>query len=123
MMNNRKIGDFGEDLAVDFLQNKGYKILDRNYYIKGAELDVVALQGDEIVFVEVKTRLSNMYGYPEEGVTFFKQEKMARAIRNYMGSSIHDKYFRIDIVAIEIDRNTRRVMIKHIKNVIVNFQI
>ena len=123
MINNRKIGNFGEDLAVNFLERKGYRILARNYYIRGGELDIIAEQRDEVVFVEVKTRLSNIYGYPEEGVTFLKQEKMARAIRAYMGDSIHEKYFRIDIIAIEIDRETKRASIRHIKNVVVNFQI
>ena len=68
-MYTQKIGRFGEDEAVKYLKQKGYKILDRNFSCKRGEIDIVALDKEEIVFIEIKSRVSLKYGLPSEAVT------------------------------------------------------
>jgi len=119
----REIGDYGENLAVDFLAKKGYKIVARNFLITGGELDIIAWQNDELVFVEVKTRKNIYYGYPEEGVTFFKKEKMAKAIRRYLLTLPNIPYYRVDIIAVELNMAKKLVNIKQIKNVFCDFEV
>ena len=74
MMSTRLIGNGGELDAVSFLRRRGFAILDRNYIFNHGEIDVVAKDGDVLVFVEVKTRRSTRFGLPEEAVTPAKQE-------------------------------------------------
>lgn len=74
--NNKEVGRLGEDIAVRFLEEKGFTILDRNYNFEHAELDIVAYQGRFIVFVEVKTRSSKNYGEPEEAIDENKRKQL-----------------------------------------------
>ena len=67
---NRRIqGKAGEDLAARFLESNGFNILERNYHFERGEIDLVAEEGDELVFIEVKARNSTLFGAPEEAVT------------------------------------------------------
>ena len=72
-MNKRQLGTDYEDIACDYLQKAGYVILDRNFRSKKGEIDIVAKDNDVIVFVEVKYRKSNSYGYSAEAVNYKKQ--------------------------------------------------
>ena len=71
-MYTQKIGKFGEDEAATFLKKKGYKILERNFSCKRGEIDIIALDKNEIVFIEIKARISLKYGLPSEAVTRHK---------------------------------------------------
>ena len=64
----KQVGSKGEDLAAEFLKDKGYRIIGRNYKTPIGELDIIAKDGETLVFVEVKTRSSNAFGYPFEAV-------------------------------------------------------
>ena len=77
-------GRNGEDIACSFLLQNGYRVIERNYRVKGGEIDVIAAKHDELVFVEVKTRSSLQYGYPEESVTRSKKIRLAPAARYYL---------------------------------------
>ncbi|MDE6967228.1 MAG: YraN family protein, partial [Clostridia bacterium] len=68
-LNTKNIGNKGEDIAAAYLKRKGYKIVDRNVYIAGGELDIVAVDNNILVFVEVKMRNNNSYGSPLESIT------------------------------------------------------
>lgn len=106
MTNKRRFGDLGEEYAVGLLKKNGYKIIDRNFRTKFGEIDMVALQDDNLVFVEVKTRWSKKYGAPEEAVTPRKIARIKRAAQIYMWENKNlPKKLRIDIVAIEIREN------------------
>lgn len=83
MENKRKIGGEKEELAVGFLKEKGVRILDRNYYFPGGELDIIAKDGEYLVFIEVKYRKSLQYGFPTEAVTVSKQKKIILGARKY----------------------------------------
>ncbi len=98
----RLFGNRGEDQAADFLLAKGYKILARQYRTRFGEIDLIAKDGDEIVFVEVKARQSNHFGYPEEAVTSGKLEKIIQVGEFYLKENAWEHLpFRIDVVAIE----------------------
>ena len=71
-MPNRTIGNYGEELACQYLKKQGYKILERNYRIRGGEVDIVARDQDYLVFVEVKARYFHEYGLPSESITPWK---------------------------------------------------
>ena len=82
---NKKIttGALGEDEAVRLLKIQGYKILERNYRIRGGEIDIIARDGDYICFVEVKLRKRNDYGTPAEYITYKKREKLIKTATLY----------------------------------------
>ncbi len=99
-MKRKETGILGEKLASDFLKRKGYRILESNYRCLYGEIDIVARQGDCLVFVEVRTRSSLTFGAPEESVTPAKRQHMAKAAEYYLQT--HDKMpssWRIDFVA------------------------
>jgi putative endonuclease len=74
----RLLGQEGEERAAQFLVQKGYRILERNYRTRSGEIDLIALHKDEVVFVEVKTRTSDAFGAPELAVNPRKQGRMIR---------------------------------------------
>ncbi len=83
-MNKRELGKAGENLAAEYLQQNGYRILFRNYWCSKGEIDLVAQKGDCVHFVEVKTRTSDFYGRPSESVTWQKVDRMKSAAESYM---------------------------------------
>lgn len=100
MSRHNELGKEGEERASQFLMEKGYVILEKNYRSGRAEVDIVASYRDIIVFVEVKTRSSYVFGYPEESVSTAKQKLMVRAAGNYMFENNIEKEVRFDIIAI-----------------------
>lgn len=75
----RDIGDEGEEIAAAYLESKGWLILDRNYFFEKAEIDIVAFDRTQIIFIEVKKRSSTYFGRPEEYVTP-KKEKLIKKV-------------------------------------------
>ena len=101
-MNKKRRGSLGEKLAIDFLQKKGYRILQQNYRYERCEIDIIAENGDVLVFVEVKARTSAMYGEPVEAVTESKQNKIRKVAEGYLTEhEIQDTSCRFDIIAIK----------------------
>ena len=97
----KMLGQEGEDRAAKFLTRQGYKILERNYRTPSGEIDLIALQGDAVVFVEVKTRTSDAYGAPELAVNPQKQRRMVKAALGYIKQKkLHQVPCRFDVVAI-----------------------
>ena len=97
----RKLGNEGEELAARFLKGKKYKILDRQYRTKFGEIDLVARDGREIVFVEVKTRQTLEFGHPEEAVHPIKLAHMSAAGEAYLSEKRKEAVaHRYDVVAI-----------------------
>lgn len=109
---SKQIGDRGEDLAAEYLERYGYRILDRNYRYERAEVDLVCFEpaeapedGGEIVFVEVKTRSGLGYGAPEDAVTTEKQRHIARASEAYLYErQLEGAPVRFDVVSIVLNR-------------------
>jgi len=102
---NIYIGKTGEELAASLLVKNGYKILSRNYKIKLGEIDIVAKDKDTLVFVEVKTRLSDSFGLPCEAVSKFKQRQISRVAVAYLQkNNLLDEYARFDVVSVLFSR-------------------
>ena len=98
-----RFGDFGENLAAEFLRRKGYRILGRNVRVgRVGELDIIARQGATVVFVEVKARRSDRFGLPEEALTPAKRLHLRRAIAGWLAMrGLSEARFRTDVVAVD----------------------
>lgn len=98
---NRTKGDIGENKAVKYLTDKGYEIIETNYKNKIGEIDIIAKEGERIVFVEVKARTTAKYGYPREAVNEFKQRKIRMVAESYLKSKrLLNSYIRFDVIEI-----------------------
>ena len=98
----RALGVAGEALAARFLEERGYRVLDRNVRAGGVEIDLVAARGGLVVFVEVKTRRSRAAGAPEEAVDFRKRERLARGASAWLATHRRaGMRARFDVVACE----------------------
>lgn len=115
MQRNVIIGKTGEDIACEYLIKNGYKIIERNWhYSKNAEIDIIAEDKNELVFIEVKTRTNLNFGHPFEAINKTKIEKIYKGILGYLRNS-DKKYnsYRFDGIAIIGLKNPQ---IEHLKN-------
>lgn len=100
-LSRQRIGRWGEDQAAGYLAGRGFEILERNVRTQYGEIDLLARQGDLLVFAEVKTRTSRVYGAPETSITPRKQAHMLAAAEAYL--QLHPDYtgdWRVDVLAI-----------------------
>jgi len=106
-------------MAVGFLQKQGYTILQNNYRCPEGEIDIVARWKDCLIFVEVRTKRSTAFGSPEESITPAKMDKLRRVAAHYRQTheGIPDSW-RIDVVAVELDRQNRPWRIELIENAV-----
>lgn len=117
-MNKTALGKKGEEIAARFLKGKGFKIIETNFRIRGGEIDIVAIDQETLVYIEVKTRTSHEFGFPEESVTRQKIRFLERAAKFYRNNR---KYLnlpqleRIDVIAVDLS-DYSKALIKHIKN-------
>lgn len=111
MPDRRRIfGDRAEALAARHLTAKGMRILARQFRTRYGEIDLIAKDGDEVVFVEVKARTTNDFGYPEESVTVTKLRKIMQCAAQYLRKQRWDDHpHRIDVIAIEFATNPPRL--------------
>ena len=100
MTNHIDTGIRGEAIARSYLIEKGYHILEKNWRFSRAEIDIIAMDGQILVFVEVKTRSSDIFGKPEESVNSHKQHLLIDAANVYMDQINHEWEIRFDIVSI-----------------------
>lgn len=119
----RKFGDLGERLASKFLKNNGYAVLEINYQKRIGEIDVIAKSGKTIHFIEVKTRTessSEMFGLPQEAVSFHKKKKLIRTALFYLAEhKLSDEaIWQIDVIAITINQDKTKAKINHIENAV-----
>lgn len=118
-MNSKDVlGLAGERLAEKFLRASGLKIIARRFRTRAGEIDLIAMDGDEVVFVEVKTRRSGRFGTPEESVTRTKRAHLRAVAFAYLSSTHRPRArFRIDVVAIEVFVN-ESPRITHIRSAV-----
>ena len=99
---NREFGRKGELLALRHLEESGLRCLDTNYQTRWGELDLVCMEGETVVFVEVKRRTDNRFGAPDESVPSWKQARMVRCAMHYVRRrGLADRMLRFDVVAID----------------------
>ncbi len=114
-MDNKSTGKLGEDLAARFLEQKGYKVLARNYRTRYGELDIICHKEQSLVFVEVKARRNTSFGYPEEAITPRKIQHLKKAAWHYLEEKQQPyREIRFDVITILLDNNNQE-KINHIK--------
>jgi putative endonuclease len=116
----QQLGDFGERTARAHLEAKGYRIVDRKFRVRDAEIDLVARDGDQVVFVEVRTRRGAYPGMAALSVTRKKSLQLLRAVEWYIERhpDVADLSLRIDVVAIELDSAGKLTDVNHIEDAI-----
>lgn len=119
MAQHNELGKKGEQLAVDFLQKKGYKILERNYRYQKAEIDIIAQLHDTLCAVEVKTRSTPDFGNPQDFVKPKQIQQLVKAIDFYVIDNDLDVEVRFDIVA--IIKNKLGTKIEFFENAFLHF--
>src|SRR5258708_2422751 len=112
-------GNRGEDIAVSYLQKKGFQIIERNFRIRGGEIDIIAIEGDTLVFIEVKARLSTEYGSPFEAITPWKLKSVIKTAQFYkMKHRELPEALRIDAIGIKFfDSGGKEFEVEHLRNV------
>jgi len=116
---NRTFGDFGERVAASHLESHGYHILERNWSCRQGEIDLIASRGDDLVFVEVRSRKGRDFGAPEESITGRKRQHLLDTIDVYMSEHPDSPpHQRIDLVVLELDRKGRVMRVEQIENAV-----
>ena len=109
-------GSYFETLAGKYLENKGCRLLERNFRFGHKEIDIIAVEGDTVVFVEVKGRTSGSYGAPGESVTRAKMRHIVKAAEAYLWRhGLTNKPCRFDVVCVTLVDN-REAEFEHIRN-------
>jgi putative endonuclease len=125
----QSLGQWGEEKACDYYRKLGWEVLDRNYYNRRGkqlgEIDFVAKKGDQLAFVEVKTRTSRTFGAPAEAVSVYKQRRLVRACQHYMAQ--HPKLasccvYRIDVAEVETDLDRKAASVTLLENAVEDYQ-
>ncbi|MBI4435340.1 YraN family protein [Candidatus Uhrbacteria bacterium] len=112
----RQFGNRGEELAAEFLQSQGLTVLESQYKKSFGEIDLICQDGEEVVFVEVKSRHTSTFGYPEDSVTPQKIRHILRVAEGYLQESKQtESPWRVDVVAIEFHHEPPTIT--HIKNI------
>ena len=120
---NRRLGEWGERQARLHLEGKGYVMLAANFRCRAGEIDIVAEQGDQLVFVEVKARRGDAYGTAEESISPARAERLAEVAEEFLragrgGDFTSGTQWRIDLLCLNMDRRGRLLSINHIENAV-----
>lgn len=114
-MKRMELGRLGERLARSYLEEKGYTVLSQNYRTKLGEIDLVVKKNETIIFVEVRTRSSAVYGTPQESIDRYKQEKLIRLALQFCAHHyLYSQDLRFDVIAITLQDNEPKI--EHIPN-------
>src|SRR5262245_39329198 len=117
----QRLGRLGEDLAAGHLARRGWTILGRNGHTAAGEIDLLASDGETLVFLEVRTRSSRDFGTPEESITPAKRNRLERCALTYLAAHVEpnepDRDWRIDLIAIELSRG-RITRLEHYEHVL-----
>jgi len=116
-LGKQSLGERGEDFAARYLKRLGYHIVGRHVDLRVGELDIIAVDGRTVVFVEVKTRTSDTAGLPAEAVDDLRQQRMTRAALAYLKSHrLLEHAARFDVVALTWPEGTRTPTVEHIRD-------
>lgn len=113
---NLTIGYQGEITAKKYLQNKGYSIIEQNYRTKYAEVDLIAKDKKSLVFVEVRTKVGERFGIPEQSLNRNKINRLIRSATAYTAQNGYTKHYRIDAICIVLDEERKVRRISHYQN-------
>lgn len=116
-LSRKEIGAWGEQQAAAYLEKSGYQILEQNYRTPYGEVDIITRKGGCLVFVEVKTRTSVRFGFPEEAVGEEKLAHLLDSAAHYLIETDQDLDWRVDVIAINKNQQKGNFEIKHFENV------
>jgi putative endonuclease len=118
MRHRQSLGKLGEQLAASYLQKHGYRIIERNFKARYGEIDIICTKDNTLIFVEVKTRIGEKFGKPEESVTARKLREIVKAVQYYKLTRDHlPEALRIDVMAIQLDDQNTVASFRHIQSV------
>ncbi|MCK4520792.1 YraN family protein [Candidatus Parcubacteria bacterium] len=117
MKNNIKIGRIGEEIARDYLEDKGYDIIEQNCKTRYSEIDLIAKKDDVLVFIEVRTKTSERFGSPEETINKEKIRRLIRSADAYSAIKRWKGQYRIDAVCVVLDQNHKLSRIQHYESI------
>ena len=115
---NKIVGNIGEEIAANYLKQRKYKIIERNYVAGKGEIDIIALYKKVTVFVEVKTRQNEKYGAPSEAVNFKKRRKLIETATRYICEKNPETAYRFDVIEVYLKKSVfgYQAKINHIEN-------
>jgi len=116
MAAHNDLGTWGEELAAVYLRSKGFVILESDWHSGHRDIDLIAIEGDTLVFVEVKTRRNRNYGAPEESIDYEKLRHLRASMNQYVKSRHVDRKVRLDVVTIVGTPDSASPEINHIKD-------
>ncbi|MEW6182579.1 MAG: YraN family protein [Bacillota bacterium] len=106
----KQLGEFAEKLAADLLRRKGYRIVVQNYRCRYGEIDIIALDGQTLVFIEVRAKGSTGFGKPQESIGYQKRKKLREVARYYLTSEVQKgSSCRFDAVAVQFETGSLKV--------------
>lgn len=115
----KALGDLGERLAKAYLLERGYLIIASNYRCAAGEIDLIAQDQTDLVFVEVRTRRGTAFGTPEESVTATKQQRLRAAAETYLQEhDLHSTSWRIDVLGVHMTPRGKLLRIHHIPHAV-----
>lgn len=115
---NLIIGSLGENIAKDYLEKKGYRIIDQNYRTRYSEIDLIAIYRQVLIFVEVRAKTGECFGSPEETLSKKKINKISRNCLAYLHQNGWKKDYRIDAVCVVFSKGKKLERISHYKDII-----
>ncbi len=118
MSNNLRTGQIGENIAKEYLEKNGYKVIEQNYKTKYGEIDLVAKKGNELVFVEVRTKKGENFGTPEETINKKKLRKLWGNAKAYAARKKWQGSYRIDAVCLVLKYDNATERINHYENIV-----
>ena len=117
MATHNELGTWGEDIAAIYLERKGYIILERDWKSGHRDIDIIATDGNQVIFVEVKTRRNQMFGEPEDAVNYMKLRNLRAAINHYVKFKRLNNDIRFDVVSVIGTPGIGTPEIKHFEDV------
>lgn len=117
MVLHTETGKLGEEIAKEYLEKHGYTIIEQNYRTRYSELDLIAYKDKWLVFVEVRTKIGEQFGSPEETINRKKIATLQRASAAYAAINRHKGQYRIDAVCIVLQPNQQVERINHYTNI------
>ena len=110
-------GKLGENIALEYAQQQGYQIIQRNFRCKSGEIDLIAQDKHIVVFIEVRTKTSDAYGPAYNSVTLTKQQQVKRVALGYIAEhNLVNTQFRFDVIGIILDPKTQQPQLDHLQN-------
>lgn len=120
-MNKKEFGKIGEEISCIYLEKIGYKILERNFICRQGEIDIIAKDKEEYVFIEVKTRSNLCYGRPVEAINTYKQKHIYKSTKYYLHvNQLEHCFIRFDVMEVYLKEN--KYKLKHWKGVDIKFR-